>query len=65
MLDPTRFMTEVFAMWTETDPALRRAAMITLPLAEPGNWASLPGNGRQHAPGGYSTGPISAPASSA
>ena len=32
---------------------------------EGSHWAGLPGNGRQRAPGGYSTGPISAPASSA
>lgn len=27
MLDPAQFMTNVFAMWTETDPGLRRAAI--------------------------------------
>jgi len=27
MPDPARFMTEVLAMWTETDPGLRRAAI--------------------------------------
>jgi hypothetical protein len=55
----------VLVVWHRRQPRRQAEPGTCRSAGEGSHWAGLPGNRRQRAPRGYSTGPISAPASSA